>query len=78
MSRKHVMSGAAALAAIIAFGAVAAPVAHAATPDVVIHPADLNTTDTRAAGHVSFRTDGLNVMDRRRHEPGEGGRLLRR
>ena len=60
LSRKRIMPGAAALAAIIALSAIAAPIAHAATV-ITIHPADLDTSDTRTAGHVSFRTDGLNV-----------------
>ena len=60
---RKVIPGAAALAAIIAVGAVAAPIAHAAATVITIHPADLIAalSDTRSAGHVSFRTDGLNV-----------------
>ena len=41
-------------------GAIAAPVTNASS-DVTIRPADLNTSDTRSAGHVTFLTDGLHV-----------------
>ena len=61
MARKHLISGTATLAAIIAVGSIAAPIAHAATI-TTIRPADLDTSETRTAGHVTFRTDGLRVV----------------
>ena len=57
--------GAAALAAVIALGAIAAPVAQATSSSVVtIRQSDLIAAlgDTRSAGHVTFLTDGLHVM----------------
>jgi hypothetical protein len=54
--------GAAALAAVLAFGAIAAPVANAASV-VTIRPSDLIAalSDTRSAGHVEFLGDGIHA-----------------
>ena len=62
MSRKHLISGAAALVGVIAIASTAVPTVRAATT-VTIRPSDLITamSDTRTAGHVTFRTDGIHV-----------------
>lgn len=53
---------AAALAATLAAGALAlAPAAADAATAHVVRPAGLNTSETRAAGHVDFLRDGLHV-----------------
>ena len=54
--------GAAALAAVLTLGAIAAPVANAASV-VTIRPSDLipALSDTRSAGHVEFLGDGIHA-----------------
>ncbi len=54
--------GAAALAAMLALGAIAAPIANAASV-VTIRPSDLiqPLSDTRSAGHVAFLGDGIHA-----------------
>ena len=62
MSRRHVISGVAALVAVVAIGSTAIPAVNAAST-VTIRQADLITalSATKSAGHVSFRADGLHV-----------------
>ena len=63
MARKQIIAGTTAtLATIVALSGIAAPIIHAANPITTIRPADLDTSQTRAAGHVTFRTDDLRVM----------------
>ena len=54
--------GAAALAAVLTLGAIAAPIANAASV-VTIRPSDLipGLSDTRSAGHVAFLGDGIHA-----------------